>query len=117
MFRIGPIQIDHPVSKENGELTEKEMVPILDNGGYATGDYAAEIEICPDKNYLYASTRKSPMSDENGAMVVFAIGKFYYIVGCLEVTCELPTYALSPETLNNELMHWANRPLVPKLSY
>ena len=78
------------ISEENGELTEKEMVPIIENGGWDSGDYAAEIEICPDKNYLYASTRKSPMNEENGAMVVFAIGQFNIIWFPRSYLCRLP---------------------------
>ena len=59
----------YTIDKESGALTEKEMVQLLPNP--ASTDYAAEIEICSDKKFLYASNRKT--DDSNGAIVVFEI--------------------------------------------
>ena len=59
----------YTIDEESGALTEKEMVQLLPNP--ASTDYAAEIEICSDKKFLYASNRKT--DDSNGAIVVFEI--------------------------------------------
>ena len=59
----------YTIDTESGALTEKEMVQLLPNP--SSTDYAAEIEICSDKKFLYASNRKT--DDSNGAIVVFEI--------------------------------------------